>query len=122
LRDVTDDDIEREDEITRVPLLPHPTIDPRFHADAGPRINFIRYQRTHRAEGVKTLGSSPLAVFVLQVTGGDVVHAGIAKYVIPNVFLRRGLVASLAHDDAQFALIIHALRNLGPQHRPTGRQ
>src|SRR5882672_12783180 len=65
LRDVANDGVEREDEIPGVAALADRSVDPGFHANSRPGIDFVGNQRSHGTEGVKPLGASPLAVFVL---------------------------------------------------------
>src|ERR1700739_2341693 len=103
---MADHHVQREDEIARVALLPHLAIDACFHSYPGPRIDLVRHQRAYRTKCVEAFGSRPLAVFILQIAGGHVVHARVAKDELPNVRIRRRLVTSLADHYAEFSLMI----------------
>jgi len=51
-------------------------------------------------------------VFILQITRGHVVHAGIAEDVLTDVGVRGRLVAGFSDDDSKLGFVVHALRNL----------
>src|SRR6476646_1982558 len=108
---MADDGVQGKNEISRAALLPHFAINASLHQDSGPRVDFIGNHRANRAEGIKPLGPSPLAVFFLQVTGGDIVDAGIAKYVRTDILIRTDFVAGPCYHDTEFTLVIHALRD-----------
>ncbi len=59
-----------------------------------------------RAEGVEAFAARPLAVEVLQVARGYVVHNGVAEDVLPGAFAVLHLVAAPADQDSEFALVI----------------
>ena len=109
LRNMPNHNVQRKDEIPRVPLLPHLTIDTGFHAHSRPRINLIGHHRTDRTERVESLGPRPLPVFILKVARRDVIHARVSQNVLPDVGIRRRLVASLANHHPQLALMINPL-------------
>ena len=54
-------------------------INQSFNFYAGVWINFIADDGADRAKGIEALGARPLAIFFLQVAGGDVVDAGVAE-------------------------------------------
>jgi len=87
LRDVTNEDVERENKISRVAGLAHLAIDAGFDLDAGPgvNINAVGDQRSNRAEGIETFAANPLRFFFLQIAGGEIIDAGVAKNVGANV-------------------------------------
>src|SRR6267378_6681443 len=106
---MADYDIQDKNEIYCAAVLPDLAVDASFYNGAGPRVNFIANHGANRAERIETLSPGPLAVFFLQVTGGDIVDAGVAEYVGANVLVSAHFVASLGHYDAEFAFMVHAL-------------
>ena len=68
---------------------------------------------TEGAEGVKAFAACPLAIGLLDVTGGDIVDADVAANVGADVFVGTDLVAATADDDSQFAFVINTLRDGG---------
>ena len=117
LGDIADDGVEREDEIPRVALLPDRAVDSGLYRKPRPGIDFVRDQRADRAKSVETLGAGELAVFLLQVARSHVVHAGIAKNVGTNIFVRRQLVARSGDHHSEFAFVVDALGDLRPANR-----
>jgi hypothetical protein len=85
LRDVSQDHIKRKYEVCRRAILPKLAINPCLHPDALPRIQSRNHHWTNRAEGVETLGTRPLAVFILEIARGDVIDAGITEDEFPNI-------------------------------------
>src|SRR5437762_13504812 len=102
-------DIQGKNKIYRAAVLSDLVVDASLHSDAGPRVNFIADHGANGTEGVETLGPRPLAVLFLQVTGGNIIDAGVAKNVGTNIFVSADLVTSLGHYDAEFAFMVHAL-------------
>src|SRR5207244_1291813 len=74
------------------------------------------------AERIKPLGPGPLAIFFLQVTGSDIVDAGVSEYVGVNVLIRADFMAGPGHQDPEFAFVVHALRDFRPSNLPPGRK
>src|SRR5579862_3421001 len=114
IRDVSDDHVERKDEVTRIALLLDLAVHARFHIHAHPRVEPVSHERPHRAERVEALGAGPLAVFVLQIAGGEVIHRGVAENVRPYIFALGQFVAATCNDHAEFALVVSALRDFRP--------
>src|SRR6185312_16891875 len=83
LGDVPDYVIQGEDENLGIRGLFDHAIHSRFHLHSLPGINPIRYNRTDWTECIESLCSPPLAVLLLQIAGGNVVGAGVAKDVRP---------------------------------------
>src|ERR1700720_538875 len=115
-------DVEGENEISRGSVLPDLAIDAGLHQNPSPRVNFIGDYGTNRAERIETLGSGPLAIFFLQVTGADIVDAGVAEYVGTNILIGCDFIAGPGHHDTEFTFMIHALRDFGTANLPAGRQ
>ena len=63
--------------------------------------------RPDGAEGIKALAPCPLRVGFLNIPGGNIVKAGIAKDVLCGVAALHGM-RSLADNDAKLALIIES--------------
>ncbi len=60
----------------------------------------------HGAESIEALTAEPLEMFLLQVSGGDIIDDGVAVHIFHGVFF--GYIgASLADDDSQFAFVVH---------------
>src|SRR5271154_3432026 len=119
LRDVTDDNIKRENKIPRVAGLPHFAIDAGFDLNASPRIdvNVVGDHRTNWAECVETFGTRPLTVFLLQIAGGEVIHAGVAENVGTNVVAVGELAAAAPDHDSEFTFVVGALGISWPENR-----
>src|ERR1035441_8840967 len=80
-RNVTDDDVERENKIPGIARLPHVAVNPGFDLDARPGVEAIGDQWTDRAESIEAFGAGPLAVFVLQTACGEIIDASVAEDV-----------------------------------------
>src|SRR5690348_7593396 len=106
---MTDYDVEREDQVTGIALLLDVGVDTSFHWNACPRIDRVGHDGAHGTERVESFSSGPLAVFILQVASGDIVHAGVPENVLPNVGICGRLVTGLADYYPKFAFIVHAL-------------
>src|SRR4051812_4099330 len=115
VRYISDDLVEREDEIFGGSLLPNRAIDATFDDDSRPRIDFVGDQRTDGTERVEAFSARPLVVLLLQVARGDVVHARVSIDVAADVFVIAQLVTALADDDAEFAFVVDALRDRGTE-------
>src|SRR5713101_9627080 len=81
LGNMTDDDVEREDKISRVVLLTHGSVHPGLYSNPCPGIDFVGHQRTYRTKGVETLGASELHILGLQIARGYVVDASVAENI-----------------------------------------
>src|SRR5215831_568053 len=113
LTDVTNDDIERKDEVARRALLPNLAIYAGFDRHSRPGIEVRRHQRPHRTERVEALAPGPLPILLLQVARSEVVHCRVTQDVGSHVVVRAQLMAGAAHYHAQFSLVVRALGNLG---------
>src|SRR6266436_2663560 len=119
---MSDYDIQGKNKIYRGAVLPDLAVDASLHSDAVPGVNFIADHGANRAERVETLGPGPLAVFFLQVTGGDIIDAGVAEYVGTNILVSADLVTGLGQHDAEFAFMVHAVGDFRPANLPSRRQ
>src|SRR6266550_5018499 len=108
---MADYDVDSKNEISRSAVLPDFPIHAGLNQDTRPRVNFIGNHGANRAERIKALGSSPLTVFLLQVTSGDIIDAGVTEYVGTNILVRADFIAAPGHHDAEFTLMVHALRD-----------
>src|SRR5439155_20249920 len=100
---MSDYNIQREDEVAGIPLLPRFSIDASFQFHTRPRIEFIRDNRSNRAKRIETFRSGPLAIFVLQITGGYVVYTRISENIRPHVLAGFKTAAPLADDNSQLS-------------------
>jgi hypothetical protein len=119
---MADYDVEGKNEISRAAVLPDFTIHAGLHQGAGPWVDFIGNHGANRAERIKTLGSGPLAVFFLQVTGRDIVDASVAEYVGTNILVRADFIAGLGHHDPELPFMVDALRDFRASNLAAGRQ
>src|SRR6266851_2555539 len=108
LRNMPDDHIQRKDEIARVALLPRFSIHPSFHRNPRPRVEFVTHDWTHRTKSIEPLGSSPLAVFILQIARSYIVHTCVTEDVWSHIFLRMQAATALSDDDSQLSFVVHA--------------
>src|SRR5438477_7766685 len=113
-------DVEGKNKIYRATVLPDIAVDASLHSHAGPRVNFIANHGANRAERVETLGPGPLAVLLLQVTGSDIIDASVAKNVGANILVSAHLVTGPGYYDAEFAFMVHALRDSRPANLAAG--
>ena len=90
----------RSSPLTRVSTV-RPASRSTSSADDGP----------NGAERVKALGAGPLAVFLLQVAGGDVVGQGEAANVGAPVGFAEQVAGAAADDQRQFAFEVDAGRS-----------
>src|SRR4029077_5370762 len=107
LANMTDNHVERENEIPRVVLLTHDSVDSGFHPNPRPRIDFVCPQRAYRTERVEALGASELDILVLQIARGHVVNAGVAENIGTNILIGCQLVAFFSDDNAELAFVVH---------------
>ena len=114
-RNVTDDDIERENKIPGIARLPHVAVHRGLDLAARPRIKAVGDQWTDRTESIEAFGAGPLAVFVLQIAGGEIVDAGVAEDVRVYVIAIVEAVAAPRDYHAQFPFIVGARGDLGPK-------
>jgi len=112
LGNVADYGIERKDEILSVTRLPNFVIDTGLESNPSPGIDFVAHRRSGGAECIESFGPGPLPIFILEITGGNVVHASVAKNVCAYIFLCAWFVTSPCYDNAEFTLMVDALRNL----------
>src|SRR5208282_122524 len=124
LRNVTDEDIERENKIFRVAGLPEVAVDSGFDLDARPGVNVdaVGDHGSDGAEGVEAFAAHPLRLFALQIAGGEIIYAGVAEDVGAYVIARGEPVAAAGDHDSQFALIVGVRGSLGPKNRSARRQ
>ncbi len=71
-------------------------------------------QRADGAERVEAFGAGPLAVLLLQIARGHVIHAGVAENVGTNIFIRGQLVAIFGDHHSEFAFVVHPPGDAGP--------
>src|SRR5260370_23586904 len=102
--------------------LPDLAIHSRSDLDAGRGVEAVGDQRADRAEGIEAFGAGPLAVFVLQIASGEIIHAGVAEDVGAYVFALGEPVAPPGDHDAQFPLVVGARGNFWSKNRATRRQ
>jgi hypothetical protein len=101
--DVAEQGGDIEDEVVGRAVLAKFAVDAGFDGQAGFRIDFVANDGADRAEGVKALGSSPLTVFLLQVTGGYVVGQGVAADDAAPVGVDGEFGGAFGDDEGQFA-------------------
>ena len=78
-----------EDHITGVAVLPALAVQVSLHREVV-RVGDRRLDPGPQGrKGVEALGPGELAVFFLQIPGGDVVDAGVTQDVVPEVLLPR---------------------------------
>src|ERR1700739_4024890 len=83
-------------------------VDASFHENiAGIEIRFN--VRTNGAESVEAFAARELYVALLDVAGGDVVQAGVAKNVGQGIIRIAQMRAAAADDDGEFAFVLDAL-------------
>jgi hypothetical protein len=119
---MADYDVEGKNEISCAAMLADLAVDASLNQDAGPGVNFIGNHRSDWAERIKPLGPGPLAILFLQVTGSDIVDAGVAQYVRVNVLIRADFMAGPGYNDPEFPFMVHALRDFRPSNLPPGRE
>src|SRR5271165_1000023 len=109
LRDVAHHHIERKDEIGGRAILTEFAVDPGLHSHPSPVNEPGDHHGTDRTKRVEAFGARPLAVFVLQVAGGDVVDTGISENELPHVVAFAKAAAAFADDHTELAFVVHAL-------------
>ncbi len=82
-------------------------------------IHFVGDQRPDRTESVEALGAGPLAIFLLQVSGGYVVGDGVTANIVARVLIGTDFAASIADDDRDLAFEINPLGELRDADRLT---
>src|SRR5581483_11716518 len=87
LRDIANNYVQGENEIARVAVLSDLVVHPGLHANALPGVDFVGHHRPNRTKRIEPLGARPLAIFVLKVASGEVVHAGVAENVGSNILI-----------------------------------
>ena len=97
-----------EDEVGGGAVLAKLAVDAGFDDEAGGGIDFVADPWADGTERVETLGASPLAVFLLQVAGGDVVGEGVAANDGAQVEAGFEFAGSAADHDGEFAFMIDA--------------
>ncbi len=101
-----------KDQVTGVAVLPALAVQVAFHREVIRVGNLGFNPGPQGREGVEALGAGELAVLFLQIPGGDVVDAGVAQDVVPEVrFL--DVPGGLADDHRQFRLVVHPAAHLG---------
>src|SRR5438045_522749 len=105
---MADYDIEGKNEISCAAMLADLAVDACLNQDPGPRVNFIGNHGSNWAERIKPFGPGPLTIFFLQVTGRDIIDAGVSEYIRVNVLIQADFIAGPGHHDAEFAFVIHA--------------
>src|SRR5208282_1816770 len=78
LRTITDDLVQRKDEIGGGAVLFALAVDAGFYGHSLPRVGYVADDRPDRAECIEALATGPLPVFALQVARSHVVEAGVA--------------------------------------------
>src|SRR6266571_4066868 len=73
-----------------------------------PRVEFVTHDWTHRTKSIEPLGSSPLAVFILQIARSYIVHTCVTEDVWSHIFLRMQAATALSDDDSQLSFVVHA--------------
>src|SRR6185312_11953730 len=111
---------EREDEVSGVAVLAQLAIDAGLDGEAVPGVDFtvtplghLNHPGADRTEGVESFGPGPLRIGFLQVACGDVVDAGVAQNIGPNVAPGGQLRTAALYDHAQLAFVVHVLRERG---------
>src|SRR5215216_1649477 len=83
-RDISDQGANIEDHIARRCHLPHLPVD----ATGDDRISRVELgidPGTKRTKRIEAFGARPLAIDLLQVTGGDIIADGVAKYMFLGI-------------------------------------
>ena len=106
-----------KDEVEGRAVLAKLAIDAGLDGEAGFEVEFVADDGADGAEGVEALGAGPLAVFLLQVAGGDVVGQGVAADGRAPVRLVVEIADAAADDQRQFAFEVDA----APRRRACGR-
>ena len=91
-----------EDEVGGVALLLDFAVETGGEGDggAGGGVDLVGDDGADGAEGVETFASGPLAVGLLDVSGGDVVDDDVAADVGANIFGGAEIATAAAYDDA----------------------
>src|SRR3954452_8772094 len=114
LGDVDDQILDSVDHLAGAAELALFAVDGELDRQVGGRLQVqVRlHPRAERAGGVEALGPRPLLLALLDVTGGDVVRAGVAEDHVLDA-LARHLAAHPADDDGEFGLVMDVRREGG---------
>ena len=94
-------------------MLAQLAVEAGFDGEAGVEVELVADDGADGAKCVEALGAGPLAIFLLQVAGGDVVGERVAAYHFAPFVVGLEVARAAADDQGQFAFIVDALGDGG---------